>query len=165
LAKLRLNFFLTADTFFIWNGHRPEQTQGVYMTSLDRPADATQLLRLSSPARFVPSGRSGYLMWVRGGALVAQRVAENLRQLEGDVKPLVQPVGEDYSVSQNGILIYRSTPATENHVLLWFDRSGKSRGEAFPGPSSGLPGIRLSPDDRRVVFNRLDEAGLQDLWE
>jgi dipeptidyl aminopeptidase/acylaminoacyl peptidase len=104
-------------------------------------------------------------MWVRGGALVAQRVAENLRQLEGDVKPLVQPVGEDYSVSQNGILIYRSAPATENHVLLWFDRSGKSRGEAFPGPSSGLPGIRLSPDDRRVVFNRLDEAGLSDLWE
>jgi len=50
------------------------ETQGIYVTSLDRPEDAVQLLRTSSGARFAPSGSSGYLLWQRGGALVGQKV-------------------------------------------------------------------------------------------
>jgi dipeptidyl aminopeptidase/acylaminoacyl peptidase len=95
--------------------------------------------------------------------LVCQKVADNLRRLEGDVKTLVQTAGPDYSVSRNGILVFRGGPAPDNR-LLWLDGSGKSQGEvARLMPILGSP--RLSPDNRRVVFNRLDEAGVQDLWE
>ena len=49
--------------------------------------------------------------------------------------------------------------------MLWLDRSGKSHGEPFAGGSTGpAAALRLSPDGRRAVFNRLDESGLPDLW-
>jgi hypothetical protein len=133
------------------------ETHGIYVTSLDRPDDVVQLLRSAASARFAPSGSSGYLLRPRGGALVAQKVADNLRRLEGDVKTIVQTAGPDCSVSRNAILVFRGGPATENR-LLWLNRSGKSQGElARLMANVGSP--RLSPDNRRVVFNRLDELG------
>jgi dipeptidyl aminopeptidase/acylaminoacyl peptidase len=97
--------------------------------------------------------------------LVAQRVADNLRRLEGDVKTLVQTASQDYSVSRNGILVFRGGPAPENR-LLWLDRSGKPQGEVAAGVMpNDFSAVRLSPDNRRVVFNRLDESGVPDLWE
>jgi hypothetical protein len=92
-------------------------------------------------------------------------VADNLRRLEGDVKTLVQTASQDYSVSRNGILVFRGGPALENR-FLWLDRSGKPQGEvARVMPNVSGPAVRLSPDNRRVVFNRLDESGMPDLWE
>jgi Tol biopolymer transport system component len=56
-----------------------------------------------------------------------------------------------FSVSDNGVLIYRAPPERQ---LTWVDRSGRSQS------TIGTPGLdsapRLVPDGSRVLFNRLD---------
>src|SRR5258708_39384793 len=58
------------------------------------------------------------------------------------------------SVSQNGVLAYRTRVDTGLSDLAWFDRSGKrleSVGEAeqYSNPT-------LSPDEKKMVVSRLD---------
>jgi Tol biopolymer transport system component len=111
----------------------------------------------------------GYLLWVRQGALVAQRFDARRGELSGEPFPLAENVGGDsqktgkywFATSSAGAIAYRSGTRRELQ-LQWFDRGGRPLGTATaPG---GFTEPTLSPDDRRIAVV-LGTAGFGgDVW-
>jgi Tol biopolymer transport system component len=68
-----------------------------------------------------------------------------------------------FSVSETGTLLYRNNTAAADTQLVWFDRAGKQLDTV--GAAGHYSDIRLSPDGKRVAFQRLDtEKGASDIW-
>jgi Tol biopolymer transport system component len=109
---------------------------------------------------------SGHLLYVENGVLVARPFDVDRLALVGDAIPLGEPVaalgygGAAFSVSPNGVLAYRSSVWMESE-LAWLDRSGKRLGGV--GRPLVFRDFELSPDDSRVVVDRIDGAN-QDIW-
>jgi Tol biopolymer transport system component len=90
-------------------------------------------------------------------------------QFSGDAFPIAEQVQVNttngrvaFDVSQNGILVYRSSGGTNNQ-LAWFDRSGKELGRIGEPGSYGSP--RLSPDGKRIaVYRTGSTGGPGDIW-
>src|SRR5262249_18029162 len=59
-----------------------------------------------------------------------------------------------------GTLLYRSDSASQTH-LVWVDRGGRTLDEAAPAGVYTNP--VLSPDGKRVAFDRVGEGGF-DIW-
>ena len=148
--------------FVFYAGGTPEAA-GIYLGSLDGTA----------PTRLTPAESSGvfhadgWLMWVRSGALVAQRLDLKAHALTGDLVTIADNIGVDtaersaVSSAASGVVIYRSG-APNRRQLAWFDRAGKALGRmGDPDPTWGRP--RVSPDGRRVLIGRTVQ-GNQDLW-
>jgi len=108
------------------------------------------------------------VLFVRSGALIAQRLELSAKKLVGEPIPLGeqialvdQPHGFEFSVSAAGVLLYRS--ANPELQLAWFDRSGKRRGNV--GEPTRYGRLELSPDEKLVAFERLDADGRHaNLW-
>ena len=141
---------------------RPELT-GVFAGSLNS-GERVRLADVRSNAVFV---EPGYLMYARGGILVAQRFDATRRLTIGDPIPLVEGVPRNvhtgkvaFSVSSTGVLAYRAVGRSE---LRFVDRRGESvetLGEAAPYLDPAL-----SPDGRRVAVARLDPVtGISNIW-
>ena len=110
--------------------------------------------------------RPGYLLFVRGSNLMAQRFDEGHLRLSGDPTPVTEELGRDYifeaaySVSENGILVAHSGGVSTS-VLTWYDRTGK------PGNLLGTDNfntIRFSPDDHTLAASIYDNSGGEDIW-
>src|SRR5439155_12184732 len=110
-----------------------------------------------------------YLLFVREGALVAQPFDVGRLQLSGEPLPVpeAEHVGFNqavprgmFSVSQTGVLAYRTSAAPE---LGWFDRGGSPLGwisaaELNTGPA-------LSHDGQRLAVSRYDPStATRSLW-
>ena len=127
------------------------------------PADASRSAYLSS----------GWILWVRTGALVAQRLDVERRALTGDPITLAdsvavwgtdaQPGTGGFSVSAAGLVAYRTSFSEGRRQLAWFDRSGKALGVLGAADDSALTGPGLSRDGRRAVVHRtVQDNG--DIW-
>jgi Tol biopolymer transport system component/DNA-binding winged helix-turn-helix (wHTH) protein len=156
---------------------------GVHLLYFATPASGSGRIYVGSIAsgesRFLTDSDSkavyadGYLLFVRGGVLMAQRFdARNLR-LEGEPRvigpQLISPavVGRTdtpFSVARNGLLVFRSSSGAVGQ-LVWFDRQGRELGRV-PEPESGeYVNPSLSPDGRKIAVNRRDPAtGNRDIW-
>jgi Tol biopolymer transport system component len=109
-----------------------------------------------------------WLLFVRAGTLVAQRLDVKGAKLSGNPIPLGEQIaqsdpqhGFDFSASANGTLVYRS----ENYAsqLVWFDRAGKRL--ATLGEPTRYGRFELSPDEKQVAFERLDaDLRHENLW-
>ncbi len=67
-----------------------------------------------------------------------------------------------FSVSENGVLVYRSG-SSEINQPLWFDRGGKQIGAL--GAAGLYLTLSLSPDESRVALDRVDiQTGTYDIW-
>ena len=125
---------------------------------------------ISAPGLGPPDGsrESGWLLWVRGGTLVAQRLDVEQAALTGDPVTLAEGVAVDdflrsgVSVASTGLVAYR-TGATTQRQLTWVDRSGSARGTVGNADSNNLRNPRVSPDGKRVAVNRTVQ-GNTDIW-
>ena len=136
----------------------------IMLRSLDRPDD-----RRIAASRSQAFYANGQLLFLRDGALVAQRFDADRLQLVGEPAaiPDVERVGFNpagpramFSVSENGVLTYRTSPALE---LGWFDRAGASLGSI--GVADLDRGPALSHDGQRVAVTRYDPAtNTRSLW-
>jgi WD40 repeat protein len=139
---------------------------------LDLKPDQQSLRRLFASdyiPEFVPfqDGRSGEILFLREGTLLAQPFDLRRRELTGEAIPLAERVGNYlgiplFSSSRTGALVYRSGGTGDFSTLTWFDRQGKMLGnlaDAFYGPST----LALSPDGSRAVTERLETTGVN-LW-
>jgi len=144
--------------------------------STRRDLDAGPAATTPIPTRYAvyaagPKGagakEDGYLLWARGGALVAQVFNPRTLTLARDPVPLVEilnltsPEGRlEVAASENGILLCGATAAVAR--LRWVDRKGNLLAE-LGEPSPAIYMFRLSPDERRVAV-QIGSAGGSALW-
>ena len=154
---------------FLADGHRflyarsGGSEPGIYIGSLDS-RDTRKLI----PNAGTPQLTKDYLLYSRGGAIVAQQFDQQKESLTAE--PVVLLVGvatggasgrAAFSVSMNGVLGY-ATGNRQTTQFTWFSRAGQ------PLSTIGDVGVHqtlsISSDDRTVVTGRSDPGGGQNLW-
>jgi hypothetical protein len=165
-------FLPDGEHFLYFIRSEDREVRGIYLGSLERPQERIRLARSDFSGVYAPGldGRSGYLLWLRNGALVAQpfdaerfivsgeavTVANSIQILESPAR--MSPV----SVSGSGTLIYGSSPEP-HYQLTSYARDGK------PIVTVGAPdaylNLRISPDGQQVALIRKDSSARDgDLW-
>jgi eukaryotic-like serine/threonine-protein kinase len=128
--------------------------------------------RLLSAQSSVAYSRDGYLIFARGGGLIAQPFDARRRELAGDpimvAELVLQQYGfdhkGDFSVSKSGVLAYRTSGSVLNR-LVWVDRRGEHVG--IVGEPAVYAEPVLSPDQKRLavsVFDADAPADRSDIW-
>jgi len=141
---------------------------GAYLGSLDSK-DSSLLVRGNSGAVYSPAPGGGYLLFARERALMAQPFDAAGGRTTGESFAVADQVGFDLnngaflSVSDDGVLVYRSEAAGQKTQFAWFDRDGRQiRALTSPGDHARPA---LSPDETTVAFERDDhQAGAPDIW-
>ena len=112
------------------------------------------------------SGRSGYLIYVSGGALRAVRFDLSGLQVQGESIAVVDRLQmgvtgvANYAAAQNGTLIYLPGTQAAPRSIVWVDRDGREAHINAPPLTYAVP--RLAPDGKRLVVEI--RAGDHDLW-
>ena len=157
-------FFLPDGHHFLFYVQGTAEASGIYLGSLDS-ADTQRLTAADTRGVYLPSG---WLLWVRAQALVAQRLDLDRKALTGDPVTLADPIAVDntfagaVSVSVAGLVAYRAGRAGLRQ-LTWFDRTGKAVGVAGEPDANSSNAPELSPDGRRVAIDRT-VSGNRDVW-
>ena len=169
--------FLPGGRQFLFYAQGTPETDGIYLGSLDSPevkrlaaadtAGAYFSERAASTAR--TSAPGGWLLFIRGTTLFAQRLDLDRRELTGDPVTVADPVASEpgsfaggFSISAAGLTAYRSGGAGQ-HQLVWFDRSGKMLGTLGGPDVNSLTAPTLSPDGRRAAVHRTVQSNT-DIW-
>src|SRR5262249_32527668 len=137
---------------------------GIYVGSLDSK-ETKRILDTDFKAMYAPSG---YLLFVREAALMAQPFDAGRLELTGEAFFVAEQIGLNpasrvsfFTVSDSGVLVFASGGETVNAQLDWHDRTGKRISQV--GPVGNHVSLWLSPDEKRVAVERL-EKGLGDIW-
>jgi eukaryotic-like serine/threonine-protein kinase len=151
---------------FLARNAQPENS-AIYEGTLDSK-ETTRLLQAHSSMAYASPG---YLLFVRENTLMAQGFDPDTLQLKGDAFPVAEHTVRNsisgramFSVSENGVLVFRAGGGMTSNQLVWFDQSGKQLGVLTPPGSYNAPA--LSPDEKKVAVSRLDlQTGtLNDIW-
>jgi len=137
----------------------------IRLGSHDSPESVALLTPAVTNLGFAPPD---WLLFIRAGTLVAQRLNAKDKKLIGDPVALAERIapndlmhGFEFSVSQTGVLLYRS--ANPEAQIAWFDRGGKRLKDVGEPVRYGR--FELSPDEKRIVYERLDVDGRHaNLW-
>jgi Tol biopolymer transport system component/preprotein translocase subunit SecG len=159
--------------FLYFSRGTKKDVEGIYVGSLDAK-EGKFLLNTNLRAAYATAGATGagYLLFMRDKTLMAQPFDASSLQLTGEPSVVAEGVltvpdeggptaYAAFSASANGHLSY--LPGSLSLTQMgWFDRAGKSLG------SVGSPGLFaelwLSPDGKRVAFDRLDLQS-PDIWQ
>jgi eukaryotic-like serine/threonine-protein kinase len=163
-GETRLNWpsFLPDGRRFLYLARRRDGSGHLMLGEAGK--DPREVMPLQSPAQYVDPG---YLVFAREGALVGQRFDLARSAVGGAPFSIADPVSyffttsvARFATSANGALFYQ--PHDNEQRLVWFDRSGRDLGAV--GDVGQYKGQRLSPDERRVAFDRF-ARGAYDVWE
>jgi len=148
--------------FLYWNASTKVEDNGViYAASFERPNERVRLIASETSAVFTsaPDGRE-YVLWQRGGALLAQEFDTRRLTFAGEPRAIADAIGIVGSAafiavaaSPNGTLLYAN--ATLQRLTL-FDRGGKALGTL--GDAGQYVAPRFSPDGKQIATTRI-EAG------
>jgi Tol biopolymer transport system component len=152
---------------FLLLSEKPENT-GVYAASLSKPGERVKLLDTGTNAVFAPGADGkGYLLWLRGGALVAQKFNPDKLKLAGEPHAVADTVAAGGGIGQmnaaasaSGVLLYSAYNTSSQ--FTWLDRAGKPLGVV--GEPGAYTTFRLSPDGLSIVAFRNSLGGSDDLW-
>jgi len=149
--------FLPGGEQFLFFAAGADAARGVYIGSLDS-SESTRLVASDANGVYLPPG---WLLFVRQGALLAQRFDINRRRVTGEPITVADSVAVDsmtggaaVSTSEAGVFAYR-TGGGPVAQLTWFDRFGRSLGTFGSLKEAGVSNLALSPDGRRVVAERM----------
>ena len=130
--------------------------------------DSTVLLEAGANAVYAApvERRPGSLLFYFGGALMAQPFEPEKLKLTGGRTTIAPEVfykdgRADFSVSANGTLLLRSGNR-KNRQLGWYDRNGRLIENL--GEHNGYFGLRLSPDDERILFTDEEPDWTNGVW-
>lgn len=167
----RLPSFLPDGRHFLFYAQGTPDTTGIYLGTLDAP-DTHRLTAAETAGAYWASPSApgkGWLLWVRAGTLVAQRLDVVRAELTGEPVTLADAVAVDaslisaaLSVSASGQVAYR-TGAGSRRQLVVVDRSGHALGQLGAPDEHDLLNPSVSPDGKRVVVARTVQ-GNSDLW-
>ena len=159
-------YFLPDGRHFLYLARNAQnEKSAIFVGSLDSK-ETKFLLNADSNMAYTPPG---YIVFARQQTLMAQAFDADKLQLAGEAFPIAERVGRVlptalalFSVSETGMLIYRSV-AAEQSQLAWFDRTGKQLGTV--GEPGSYAAIRFSPDEKHIALQRIDvEKGYYDIW-
>jgi Tol biopolymer transport system component/tRNA A-37 threonylcarbamoyl transferase component Bud32 len=159
---------LPGGRFLYWTWADKPENSGVYVTTFAKPAERVFLLQTETAAIFAPDGDGrDYLLWLRGGTLLAQELDPDTLKLRGDALAIAGAIPSAGAVgvmpvfaSATGQLLYNA--ASSASQLTWFERAGRLLALVGEENLYSFP-FRLSPDGRRAVATR-DRPGGNDLW-
>ena len=104
-----------------------------------------------------PGGSTGFLLYRRQDALLAQPFDPAARRISGDAMPVADGVGSGpntgagaFAVSPSGVLAF-SSDWSQSGELIWIDRAGQRLG-AISGESRELQGVSLAQGSKRVAY-------------
>jgi Tol biopolymer transport system component len=152
-----------------------EGKTAIYPASLDaRPEQqpSRALVASNSQPVYSPSvdPNTGYLLFVRGGTLMAQPFDNRRLELKGLAAPVAGQVHDNIpgavytacSASANDVLVFPQTSAFDAR-LTWYDREGKVMG-TIEDPGSYVD-LALSPDGMRLaVTKERGGADASNIW-
>jgi eukaryotic-like serine/threonine-protein kinase len=162
----RWPYFLPDGKHFLYLAivHDPTKTANntLYYASLDGRENRPLFHSLSNATY-----ANGFLLFARGGQLMAQPFDPASGSLSGEAQSVASGIVNDAatwhmdaSTSNNGLLVLGSGGAT-NWQLLWMDRDGKQVGVAAD-KLADLQSARLSPQGDRIAFTM--DVGQNDVW-
>ena len=159
--------FLPDGKHFLYFRSGPPDVEGMYVGSLEVDAgnqSRQRILATGVPAVFA----NGHLFFLRAGTLMAQPFDARRLELQGVPVPVAQDVEITwyftgvFSVSDEGVLVYRTASAPGTFQLAWVDRQGKTLGTF--GPPGTDRRVVLSPDGKRAVVKDAPYDVPGDLW-
>jgi predicted Ser/Thr protein kinase len=157
---------LPGGRFSYWVRADKSENTGIYAASLAKPREPVLVVPTETNGLYAPGGDGKeYLLWLRGGTLVAQELDLSTLKLTGEPHLVADPVARvgvvgqmNVAVSSGGILLFSASNLVSQ--FTWLDRAGKPL--ALVGePGEYTSAFRLSPDGRRVAAVR---DGGRDLW-
>jgi eukaryotic-like serine/threonine-protein kinase len=158
-------FFLPDGRHFLYAA-AGDPTSGVYVGSLDSP-DRTRLLDSFANAQYA----SGFLVFPRAGALMAQPFDATRLALSGEAMPVAENAAFPLSVpptaalaafvvSNTDVLVYQPSRMSR---FVWFDRAGKQIG-ILGDPARYVSGVHLSPDGSQASVVVTDSPETANVW-
>jgi len=166
MAGGRWPYFLPDGKHFLYAANEGnDQRSKVMAASLDSP-EVKVILDETTNVEFA----DGHLFYMKDGNLVMQPFDVGALKLTGN--PVAVASGVEYyfpkqlgnfSVSENGVLIYRTAYDSPTQ-FVWLGHSGKQSGSL--GEPMASFGARLSPDAHSLVVARPDpgDKSMVDLW-
>ena len=166
--------FLPDGQHFIYF-RRSTQTEnnGIYLGSVDAlPEQQSSKFLFANrwgAAKYAPSDDpgTGYLLFIREGALMAQPFDNRRLELKGQATPVAEQVDSGFgaygafSASANDVLAYWRGSTVLDRQLTWYDREGKVLGTV--GEPGDYQWLALSPDGARVAL-RKTSGQLSNIW-
>jgi eukaryotic-like serine/threonine-protein kinase len=162
----RWPFFLPDGKHFLYLLVNPREPgkDAIYYATVDG-RDNRQLVQSQSNAVYA----DGFLLFIRGGQLMAQSFDPGKGVLTGELHNIASGVMEDASTwhmdasaSDNGLLVL-SNGGTGNQELVWVDRNGKQIG-IVADKLTNLASAKLSPQADRVALEIDKGFGAHDVW-
>jgi Tol biopolymer transport system component len=132
---------------------------GIFAVSLATGQVQLLLSGENGPAQYL---EPGYLLFLRGGILLAQPFDARSLRVTGSAQSIAESVspGSSFSVSGNGLLLYQRASQSQ---LTWMDSEGKKLSTV--GDPGYLSAPYLSPDGRYVMVTVLPPGQKnQKLW-
>jgi len=158
-----------------WPWFLPDGKRFIYLTRMQDGSGQITLGEPGASPRAILSAVSNpqwvdpdYLVFVREGTLIGQRVDLASGRPVGEAFSIAEPVSyffstaiASFTTSRNGTLAYQSRGNLTR--LMWVDRAGT---ELDPlGPVGFYQRARISPDGKSVVFDRREpRLGTGDMW-
>ena len=173
----RFPYFLPDGRHFLYWGGSGGPGQ-VYIGSLDpstggesESVTKTPLLPDNTPVRYAPPSPdhpNGHLLFAREDSLMAQEFDANRLEPAGQPFPIAEGIAastlrvglSDFSVSQTGVLAYRTGTGSPPHQLVWFGRDGKRLSSV--GEPGAHAAVSLSLDNTKAAISLLDSS--RDIW-
>ena len=159
-----------------WPAFLPDGRHFLYLSlGTGRTPLAVSVASLDSPGRtLVMKGGSnvryadGRVIFLRGGTLMSQRFDTRRLELQGEAVPVAEgvqtlfPTGA-FTVSQTGLLAYKSGGTVGGSRLIWFDTAGRQLGTV--GGPAAYGDLSISPDGKRAAVTLPDSSsGARDVW-
>ncbi len=141
------------------------ENMGIKLGSLDQP-QTSFLLRSDTNAEY---STAGYLIFLRGEKILAQRFDAEARSIRGDPVTLAEQGNRllsnyyaPLSVCEDKWLIYQSA-GSPNTQLVWVDRSGRQL--SLVGAPGYYRWLTLSPNGAQVILERFEPQKVgNDIW-
>ena len=157
--------FLPDGRHFLYAAFSGIRPAGTFVASLDGRVKK-RIIDDSGNAQFA----SGYLLFLRGSSIMAQRFDPVGHELSGEATPIIEAVmanvtarpGAAFAASRNGALVYQTALGLSGTRLAWSTRSGQQT--LIADDPLAYRDLALSPDGTMAAITPLDERGRSDIW-
>jgi Tol biopolymer transport system component len=154
--------FLPDGRRFLFYATGSADTAGIYLASLDGQP-AKRLTMADTAGAYLAPDR---ILFVRGGALVAQQLDVARGELTGDPVTVADGIDAEapnlsgFSVSTDGLVAYRTGRGGRSQ-LMWRTRANQATAAASEPGANDPPYLDLSPDDALAAVQRRVENNLE----